>query len=129
MNRLDDQQAIDALLERFDAFFDAVLVEVSLILPRSANDRRATMRLLAESGGTWWSVALTVVRPSEFKFVEGPSSNLVLSDGLGVHLVDGAVFVDLAPYTDQSVSAGELRRSHQYVIGETCSFEVTEVRG
>ena len=129
MAELRSQQAIDALQERFASFFDAVLVEVCLRLPRSVANRQATLRLIAEDAtGSWVSVVFTITRVSEFKFVEGPSSNLVLSDGLGIHLIDDGIFVDLAPYTDHPVDPGELRRSHQYVVGDVCSFEVMELR-
>jgi hypothetical protein len=115
---LADQRSMDALLARFGGFFDAVLVEVVLKLPRDAGNRNATVRLLAqEQDGPWSSVALRSGGLREFKFSEGRVSNLVLSDGLGLHCLDDGVFVDLAPFTEQPVAADDLRRSHEYVFG------------
>lgn len=45
MESLDTQAAVDALCERFSDFFDAVLIEVVLHLPRQARDRQAELRL------------------------------------------------------------------------------------
>jgi hypothetical protein len=124
---LADQRSMDALRARFGGFFDAVLVEVVLKLPRNEGNRQATVRLLAqEQDGPWRSVAFTIGRLREFKLSEGRVSNLVLSDGLGLHRLDDGVFVDLAPFTDQPVPVGDLRRSYAYVFGETCSAEVIE---
>jgi hypothetical protein len=129
MIHLSDQVAIDALLERFSSFYDAVLVEVRLELPRRSSDRRATVRLLAQDGeGEWSSVTFAVEALSEFKFAEGRSSNLVLSDGLGVHLLDGRTFLDLAPYTESPAGIDDLRRSSQYVAGGSCSVDVGAAR-
>ena len=118
MSDLDDQAAVDALLDRFAGFFDALLVGVVLELPRGRQDRRATLRLLAqEREGPWCIVVLSVEGLREFMLVEGRTSNLVLSDGLGIHLLHDGAFVDLAPYTDAPALPDELRRSHQYVLG------------
>jgi hypothetical protein len=126
---LSDKGAIDALLERFSRFYDAVLVEVHLVLPRAARERRATARLIAEDvEGTWHSVSFVVEQLTEFAFAEGRSSNLVLSDGLGVHLVDGRTFLDLAPYTEEPAGLDDLRRSPQYIAGGSCEVEVEPFR-
>ena len=126
---LTDQGAIDALLERFSSFYDAVLVEVHLELPRTSADRRATVRLLAQdSEGEWSSVTFVVESLTEFKFAEGRSSNLALSDGLGIHLVDGRAFLDLAPYTESPAGIDDLRRSSQYAAGASCSADVGAFR-
>ena len=126
---LTDQGAIDALLERFSSFYDAVLVEVHLELPRSSGDRRATVRLLAQdSEGEWSSVTFVVQSLTEFTFAEGRSSNLVLSDGLGIHRIDGRTFLDLAPYTESPAGIDDLRRSSQYVAGGSCAADIGAFR-
>jgi hypothetical protein len=130
MTDLRDQAAVDALRERFSDFFDAVLVSVVLELPRSAQDRAATLRVLAQTvEGSWHTIVFCVDRLREFKFFEGRTSYLVLSDGLDIHLVAGGTFLDLAPFSEQPASLDELRRSRQYVFGAACSFEVTEASG
>jgi len=124
---LDDDSAIAALRKRFADFYDALLVEVHLQLPSAKRDRRAFVRLLAEDGdGTWCSVAFVLEELREFKLVEGRTSSLVLSDGLGVHRVDGGVFLDLSPFTDQPVAPADLRRSYAYFFGAGCAVEVSE---
>lgn len=129
MTDLDDQATVDALLERFSGFYDAVLVGVVLDLPRTRQDRRAALRILAEErAGSWRTVVLSIKDLREFKFEEGRTSHLVLSDGLGIHLLQDGIFVDLAPYTEAPVSPEALPRSHMYAFGGSCSFEVTEVR-
>jgi hypothetical protein len=124
---ISDEVAAAALLERFADFFDAVLVHVVLDLPRAAKDREAVVRLLArEDGGPWRSVVFSVRQLREFKIVEAKSSNLVLSDGLGIHFLNDEVLLDLAPFTERPVDAADLWRSHQYVVGKTCSVDVTD---
>ena len=126
---LTDQGTIDALLERFSSFYDAVLVEVHLELPRTSGDRRATVRLLAQDREGEWSSVTFVVEPlTEFKFAEGRSSNLVLCDGLGIHLVDGRAFLDLAPYAAAPAGIEDLRRSQQYVAGGSCAADIDAFR-
>jgi hypothetical protein len=125
---LSDEAAVRALNERFAGFYDAVVVEFNLTLPRVAADRRATVRLIAaDETGAWVSVILTISRVSEFKLIEGKSSNLVLSDGLRIHHLADEVFVDLAPYSE-TTDVNDLRRSHQYIVGGSCSVEVEEFR-
>jgi hypothetical protein len=122
-----DDLSIAALRERFSEFYDALLVELHLHLPRSARDRRALVRLVAQDcDGTWCSVAFAIEGLREFAISEGRTSSLVLSDGLGMHRVDGGVFLDLAPFTDQPVAPAQLRRSHAYVFGDSCVVEVSE---
>jgi hypothetical protein len=132
MTELRTAADVQAFLDRFSQFFDAVLVEVQLMLPRTAGARRGAIRLLAqeapmgEQEGQWRSVVLHVTGLSEFKFIEGQISNLVLSDGLNIHLLDGRCFIDLAPYTDQPVDESLLWRSGQYLVGSACTFEVSD---
>jgi hypothetical protein len=60
---------------------------------------------------------------------EGPSTNPVLSDGVGIHLLESGTFVDLAPYTEDPAGIDDLRRSDQYVLGGTVSVDVSPVPG
>lgn len=129
-----DSSSIQALLDRFGQFADAVLVEVRLLLPRTAAERSAIVRLLSQDlrpnqGAQWRIVSFEVQRLAEFKFAEGRVSNLVLSDGLRIHFLQRGCFIDLAPHSDQPQDEEGLRRSHQYVMGAACSYEIDDYIG
>lgn len=125
MARLDTPAAIDALCERFSDFFDAILVEVVLHLPRRARDRRAELRLLAQDREeTWWSVTFVLSLLSGYRLTEAPVSYLVLSDGLRVVIHDQRTVIDLAPDRNQVRADSELEQSPQYVVGGECHCEI-----
>lgn len=134
MKELRDAAVIQSFLDRFGGFYDAVIVELHLALPRAEAQRRATVRLLAEEvtvaeqGSQWRSVLFHLSGLTEFKLIEGRISNQVLSDGLRIHLLDGRCFLDMAPYSDQIDDENSLWRSGQYIVASDCSTEVTDVR-
>jgi hypothetical protein len=122
------------VLDHFGGFFDAVVVEIHIAMPRDLAGRHALVRLLAQDArvvgdeASWRSVTLRVNGLSAFKVIEGPACYSVLSDGLRVHPNAAAGFVvDLAPVTD-AAWGGEPRfdRSNFYFVGSGCSYEVTD---
>jgi hypothetical protein len=134
MAELPDDHSVEAFLHRFGGFFDALIVEIRLLLPRTSAQRHAIVRLLAEEradageASVWRSVVLTVNGLTEFKLCEGPASYLVLSDGLRIHFLRGPrCLVDLAPVTDVDVPAEvSLKRSPHHLVGSVCSYEVDD---
>jgi hypothetical protein len=129
LNELDDARAF---LERFGGFFDAVLVEIRLALPRESAHRYAQIRLLAtdsQSGGNWRSVSLKIDGLRAYRLTEGPDSYLVLSDGLEIHRIDdGRCLVDLSPNGRATTQVRGRVDSDQFVSGSRCSYEVEDIR-
>jgi hypothetical protein len=129
---LGSQADVDRLLNDFGGFFDAVVIGVTLALRRSRAKRAATVRILAEEGGTgasdrWRSVDFQIEGLRDFRFEETPkTSHHVLSMGLRVYLLEETLLLDLAPESEESLSLNDLRRSSQYVAGESCTVELGE---
>ena len=128
MIELLDQAAIDALIARFSGFHDAVLGEVVLHWARYQENRYAKIQIQAEDvGRAWRTVTMTIPSLREYKFYEGPKGcHAVLSFGLRVYLLDKGVFIDLEPRQEAPSTLTGLRSSHQYVVGDSCSVEITE---
>ena len=122
---VQDESEARALLHRFSSFFDGVVVELRVSLPRSTSDRVLELRLLAQEIGSsvsddgWRSVTLRVEELTSYLFSEDRTSHLELSDGLGLHVLPGGAWlVDLAPYTEADVPvADRLANSAQFCVG------------
>ena len=134
MVTLSSADQVRALLDRFGGFFDAVLVQVHLALPRESAGRHAVIRLLAQepvAGGHshdgWRFVVLRIDGLDAYRLTEGPDSYLVLSDGLQIRLDEGRSVIDLSPrdrWPEQTTSA---MQSDQFVSGVRCSYKVEDV--
>ncbi len=134
MTELRDAADVQTFLDRFGGFYDAIIVEILLVLPRAAAQRRATIRLLAHETAVagqepaWRSVLLHLTGLTDFKLIEGQISNQVLSDGLKIHLLGDRCFIDMAPYSDQLDDEASLWHSGQYLVAATCKFEVADAQ-
>src|SRR3978361_837109 len=117
------------LLTRFGGFFDAVLVEVHLVLSRASADRYALLTLLAQAstaadgGGEWHAVVLRIDGLNAYRLSEGPGTYLVLSDGLDIGGVgEGSCLLNLSP--GQAAATDAKTDLAQFVAGVRCSYEV-----
>ena len=129
---LDSTAALE-IRERFSYFFDGLVDRVELDrLSDRREQRRAVVRVLAAESPSedWYSITFELEGLRAFKLGEGRTSHIVLSDGLGIHhlpegvFLDLAPFVDLYPFTSADVNPDLVWRSHQYLVGSSCTYRV-----
>ena len=119
---LDDETVATDLLDRFGNFDDAVLVGVHLMLAGSVGQRWAELKLLAQEGsnggGDWLTVFLRVESLTRFRVAEGPSSYLVLSDGLALIRGPSTWLLQLGSPDDVDAP---------FFLGSSCAYGCTPV--
>ena len=131
-----------AFLDRFITFYDGVILGVSI---QAAPEGLATVRVDLQAMDRtepvqrsdarqygWCHVQLTVYKAHEYRFLESRKyPNRVLSDGMAVAASPTEFVLDLDPGPDEwSPTQVHLdgEYSKQYVLGERCDYEVTNIR-
>ena len=117
-----------AFLERFSSFNDAVIRKV--VVTYNAGGTRSVEVIVGcrdneAAGDGWVSVRLIVEQVGDFCIADDAKmSAQVISEGVYICWLDGAVGIDFGHLADTPVDLSELRTSRFFVIGNAAMWEL-----
>src|SRR5437016_6006588 len=125
---------VDEFLTRFQNFYDGLVRNVNFSFTRQRDTRpagvpRGVVIVLssqdqeATEDEGWANVTLDIEAVSEFVFIEGRTTSVVLSSGLSVGFFDDKVYLSI---DWEAESIEEFRESQFLVIGERCFWTASK---
>lgn len=126
------ENGIGPLLERFHNCFDGLIRACAVFLPSDRSSRRAVVVLSARDSESqaedgWVNLRFELTGLVEYRLEEPANATYqVLSDGIQLAIFGDIVYLDLAPESESSTSAEDVRRSRLYVAAKCCSWAISE---
>ena len=122
------QDNTEQFISQFYTFFDSCIDRVDIVygVPKSVQVEISTRDSTQDDKRV--KVLLHIADVQEFLFQETKKIGYdAIRHGIFIGIFDGVVFIDFAPcHPDGPIKIGDYRRSHQYIAGKSCSWEIRE---
>jgi hypothetical protein len=127
MTQVTDSGAIADLLHRFYGFHDALIRRVEFSFSSQVGTERARVVVSARDSradGDWVNVEFYLDGLSEYRIARERSDIKVMTSGLRCAVFDGVCFVDFSPWSEETETMDDFRRSDFFAAASVCSWSI-----